>query len=36
MLEKSPDQAQTDQFKNLFSNQLNPKLPLYVLAQAIP
>ena len=36
MLVKSPDQAQTDLFKSLLSHQLNPKLPLYVLAQAIP
>jgi hypothetical protein len=36
MLGQSPDQAQTDLFKNLLSNQLNPQHPLYLLAQAIP
>ena len=36
MLGKSSDQVQTDLFKNLLSNQLNPQHPLYVLAKAIP
>jgi transposase, IS5 family len=36
MLGQSPNQAQTDLFKNLLSNQLNPKQPLYLLARAIP
>ena len=36
MLGKSPDQQQTDLFKNLLANQLNPKHPLYLLAQVIP
>ena len=36
VLGKSPDQSQTDLFKTLLSNQLNPKHPLYLLAQAIP
>jgi transposase, IS5 family len=36
MLEQSPNQAQADLFKNLLAHQLNPKHPLYLLAQAIP
>ena len=36
MLGQSPDQGQTDLFKNLLSHQLNPQHPLYLLAQAIP
>jgi hypothetical protein len=36
MLGQSPDQGQTDLFKNLLSNQLNPQHPLYLLVQAIP
>ena len=36
MLGKSPNQQQTDLFKNLLANQLNPKHPLYRLAQVIP
>lgn len=36
MLGKSPDQQQTELFKNLLANQLNPKHPLYLLAQLIP
>ena len=36
MLGKSPDQQQTDLFKNLLANQLNPKHPLYLLGHAIP
>jgi hypothetical protein len=36
MLGTSPDQVQTDLFKNLLSNQLNPQHLLYVLAKAIP
>jgi transposase, IS5 family len=36
MLGQSPNQAQTDLFKNLLANQLNPKHLLYLLAQAIP
>lgn len=36
MLGKAPDQQQTDLFKNLLANQLNPQHPLYLLAQVIP
>ena len=36
MLGKSPEQQQTDLFKNLLANQLNPQHPLYILAQVIP
>ena len=36
MLGQSPDQGQTDLFKNLLSHQLNPQHPLYLLSQAIP
>lgn len=36
MLGKSPDQQQTELFKNLLANQLNPKHPLYLLASLIP
>ena len=36
MLGTSPDQQQTDLFKNLLAHQLNPKHPLYLLAQVIP
>ena len=36
MLGNSPNQVQTDLFKDLLSNQLYPKHPLYLLAQAIP
>ena len=36
MLGKSPNQTQTDLFKSLLSNQLNPQHPLFQLAQAIP
>jgi transposase, IS5 family len=36
MLGQSPNQAQTDLFKDLLANQLNPKHLLYLLAQAIP
>jgi transposase, IS5 family len=36
MLGKSPNQAQTDLFKDLLVHQLNPKQPLYLLARAIP
>ena len=36
MLGKSPHQQQTELFKNLLANQLNPKHPLYLLAQVIP
>jgi IS5 family transposase len=36
MLGKSPDQQQTDLFKNLLAHQLNPQHPLYLLAQVIP
>ncbi len=35
MLGQSPNQAQTDLFKNLLSNQLNPQHPLYVLGHVI-
>ncbi len=36
MLGQSPDRGQTDLFKTLLAHQLNPKHPLYLLAQAIP
>ena len=36
MLGKSPNQQQTDLFKHLLVHQLNPKHPLYRLAQVIP
>jgi hypothetical protein len=36
MLGPSPDQGQTDLFKNLLAHRLNPQHPLYLLAQAIP
>ena len=36
MLGKSPNQAQTELFKNLLVHQLNPQHPLYLLAQVIP
>ena len=36
MLGQSPDQVQTDLFKNLLSNPLNPQHPLYLLAKVIP
>src|SRR6056297_3451424 len=36
MLGKSPNQAQSELFKNLLVNQLNPQHPLYLLSQAIP
>ena len=36
MLGKSPDQQQTDLFKNLLANQLNPQHPLCLFAQVIP
>ena len=36
MLGTSPDQQQTNLFKNLLANQLNPQHPLYLLAQLIP
>jgi transposase, IS5 family len=36
MLGQSSHQAQTYLFKNLLSNQLNPKHPLYLLARVIP
>ena len=36
MLGKTPNQQQTDLFKNLLAHQLNPKHPLYLLAQEIP
>ena len=35
MLGKSPDQQQTELFKNLLANQLNPQHPIYLLAHAI-
>ncbi len=35
MLEQSPDQGQTDLFKNLLAHQLNSQHLLYLLAQAI-
>ena len=36
MLAKSPDQQQTELFKNLLAHQLNSHHPLYLLAQRIP
>jgi len=36
MLGKSPSQQQTDLFKALLANLLNPKNPLYLLAHRIP
>jgi hypothetical protein len=32
----SPDQGQTDLFKNLLSHQLNPQYPLSLLARVLP
>jgi hypothetical protein len=36
MLGPSPDQGQTDLFKNLLAHQLHPQHPLYLLARVIP
>jgi hypothetical protein len=36
MLGQTPDQGQTDLFKNLLAHQLNPQHPLYVLSHVIP
>jgi hypothetical protein len=36
MLGQSPDQAQTELFKNLLANHRNPQHPRYLLGEAIP